>query len=83
MRPIPTKIKLSNRISNQSSNKEEIKNRLTKDQNIIHFICDTINYVRCMNDNNENTKNISNYSKIFTNIMSEGCFIADSINGRA
>lgn len=83
MRPAPTKIELGNRVANKSSNKEEVKNRLAEYENIIRLISNTINNINYMNDNNDDTKDITNYCQIFTNIISERCFIANTIDRRA
>lgn len=45
MRPTPAKIKLSNRVANEGSNKEEIEDWLTEDENIIGLIGNTINNI--------------------------------------
>lgn len=45
MRPAPAKIKLSNRVANEGSNKEEIEDWLTEDENIIGLIGNTINNI--------------------------------------
>ncbi len=61
MRPAPAKIKLSNRVANEGSNKEEVEDWLTEDENIIGLIGNTINNINYVDDNNDGTKDITNY----------------------
>ncbi len=61
MRPAPAKIKLSNRVANEGSNKEEIEDWLTEYENIIGLIGNTINNINYVDDNNDGTKDIANY----------------------
>ncbi len=61
MRPAPAKIKLSNRVANEGSNKEEVEDWLAEYENIIGLIGNTINNINYVDDNNDGTKDITNY----------------------